>query len=433
MEIKSPNGRTVVLVEGCRIPFLRANTDYIDLTSYDMGRYAIEGLLSRSQIDPNFIDSVHMGTVISNLSTSNVAREAALGAGIPNHVPAFTVTQACISANRAITTGFDAILTGHADIIIAGGTESMSDIPIKFRKKFRQKLIESQRYRKFTDYFKFLKGLRFSDLLPEIPAIAEFSTRKTMGQDCDILAARLGVTRQEQDEYAVRSHLAAAKAQAEGLFSQEIEPVTIPPDFKIISNDNGIRADSSIEKLAKLRPAFVKPYGTLTAANSSFLTDGAAAVLIMTEERAKTLGYTPKAYIRTYTYSAQDPETELLLGPTYATSSLLKDSGLEIKDIDVFEFHEAFAAQIIANLKCLNSDQFAREHLGRDKKVGEIPMDKFNTMGGSLSIGHPFGATGARLITTAANRLIREDGTLALVAACAAGGMGNAMLLERYS
>ncbi|MFQ5584277.1 MAG: acetyl-CoA C-acyltransferase, partial [Calditrichia bacterium] len=158
----------------------------------------------------------------------------------------------------------------------------------------------------------------------------------------------------------------------------------------------------------------------------------AAAVLIMTEEKAKALGYTPKAYIRAYTYSAQDPETELLLGPTYATSSLLKDAGLEIKDIDVFEFHEAFAAQIIANLKCLNSDQFAKEHLGRDKKVGEIPMEKFNTMGGSLSIGHPFGATGARLLTTAANRLIREDGTLALVAACAAGGMGNALLLERY-
>jgi len=432
MNPKFQNSRNVVFVDGCRIPFLRSNTDYKDLSSYDLGRFALTALLNKTQIDPTLIDSVHMGTVISNISTSNVAREASLGSGIPNTVPAFTVTQACISANRAITTGMDLIQTGRADVVVAGGTESMSDIPIRFRKKFRQKLIESQKYRKFTDYFNLLKGLHFKDLLPEIPSIAEFSSGKTMGQDCDILAARLGVTRKEQDEYALRSHLTAAKAQENGILAEEIEPVLLPPKFELIRNDNGIRADSTLEKLEKLRPAFVKPYGTLTAANSSFLTDGAAAVLIMAEEKAKDLGYSPKAYLRNYAYSAQDPEHELLLGPTYATSKLLSDTRINLENIDVFEFHEAFAAQIVANLKCLDSNSFAKDNLNRSKKVGEIPMDKFNIHGGSLSIGHPFGATGARLVTTASNRLIRENGSLALVAACAAGGMGSVILIERY-
>jgi acetyl-CoA acetyltransferase family protein len=268
--------------------------------------------------------------------------------------------------------------------------------------------------------------------LPEIPAVAEYSTQKTMGQDGDILAARLGVSRKEQDEYAWRSHLAAAKAAEEGLFDQEIEPVMIPPSFKLIIEDNGVRGDSTLEKLQKLKPAFVKPYGTLTAGNSSFFTDGSAAVLLMSEEKAKSLGYKPKAHIRAYSYSAQDPQLELLMGPAYSTAKILDMTGMSLSDFDVFEFHEAFAAQILANLKMLNSDQFAKEKLGKEKRIGEIPTNKFNTMGGSLSLGHPFGATGARLVTTAANRLIREDGTFALIASCAAGGLGNAIILERY-
>jgi acetyl-CoA acetyltransferase family protein len=425
-------GRNVALVDGCRIPFLRANTDYKNLAAYDLGRLAIKAILDKTQIDPNVIDSIHMGTVISNLETSNVARESALGAGIQEDVPAFTVSQACISANRAITSGADLISSGQADVVIAGGTESMSDIPIKFRKKFRQKLIESQKYRSVTDYLKFLKGLHFSDLLPEIPAIAEFSTQKTMGQDCDILAARLGVTRKEQDEYAVRSHKLAAKAAEEGLFDSEIELIMLPPDFEIINKDNGVRGDSTLEKLQTLRPAFMKPYGTLTAGNSSFLTDGAAAVLLMSEKKAKALGYRAKALIQAYTYSAQDPRLELLLGPAYSISKILDMTAMSLSDFDVFEFHEAFAAQVLANLKMLNSVQFAKEKLGKSSKIGNIPLDKLNTMGGSLSIGHPFGATGARLLTTAANRLIQEDATYALIASCAAGGLGNAIVLERY-
>ncbi|MGZ3578681.1 MAG: acetyl-CoA C-acyltransferase [Syntrophales bacterium] len=431
MNASADHGRKVVLIDGCRIPFLRAGTGYRDLMSYDLGRLAIVALVKRTQVEPEKINRVIMGCVIANLATTNVAREAALGAGLPVNIPAFTVTMACISANLAITTGVDLIQTGQADIVIAGGTESLSDIPICYRKPMRKKLMETQKYKGLTDYLEFPKGIGLKDLLPEIPAIAEFSTGRTMGEDCDRLAARLSVTREEQDRYAVRSHLSAARATAEGILEGEIETVLVPPDFKPTDKDNGFRGDTSLEKMGSLKPAFVKKYGTVTAGNASFLTDGAAACLLMAEEVATSLGYKPKAWVRAYAYTAQDPFEELLLGPAYATPKCLEVAGLKLQDMDVFEFHEAFAGQILANLKCLASDEFARDKLGRSEKVGEVPLEKFNTLGGSLSLGHPFGATGARLVATAANRLIRENGTFALVASCAAGATGNAIILER--
>lgn len=431
MNPPADNGRKAVLIDGCRIPFLRSGTGYRNLMSYDLGRLAIRAIVKRTQIEPEKIDQVIMGCVIANLATTNVAREASLGAGLPVSIPAFTVTLACVSANVAITTGADLIRTNQADVVIAGGTESMSDIPICYRKPFRQKLMETQKYKGIKDYLEFPKGLGLKDLLPEIPAIAEFSTGRSMGEDCDRLAARLQVSREEQDHYAVRSHLAAARATNEGILSGEIETVLLPPDFQPLDKDNGFRGDTSFEKMSILKPAFVKKYGTVTPGNSSFLTDGAAAVLLMAEDVALSLGYTTKATVRAYAYTAQDPYEELLLGPAYATPKVLEMAGLNLSDMDVFEFHEAFAGQILANLKCLASGQFAREKLGRSEKVGEIPLEKFNTLGGSLSLGHPFGATGARLVTTAANRLIREDGTFALIASCAAGATGNAIILER--
>lgn len=431
MNSSADKGRKAVLIDGCRIPFLRSGTGYRNLMSYDLGRLAIRALVKRTQIEQEKINRVIMGCVIANLATTNIAREAALGAGLPFSIPAYTVTMACVSANVAITTSADLIRTNQADVVIAGGTESMSDIPICYRKPFRQKLIETQKYKGIKDYLEFPKGLGLKDLLPEIPAIAEFSTGRSMGEDCDRLSARLQVSREEQDHYAVRSHLAAARATNEGILSGEIETVLLPPDFQPLDKDNGFRGDTSFEKMSILKPAFVKKYGTVTPGNSSFLTDGAAAVLLMAEDIALSLGYKPKAAIRAYDYTAQDPYEELLLGPAYATPKVLEMAGLNLSDMDVFEFHEAFAGQILANLKCLASDQFAREKLGRSKKVGEVPLEKFNTLGGSLSLGHPFGATGARLVTTAANRLIREDGTFALIASCAAGATGNAIILER--
>ncbi len=401
--------------------------------AYDLGRMAISGLLARNDLDPATIDQVIMGTVIQEVKTSNVARESALGAGIPNTVPAHTVSMACISSNQAITSGMEMIRTGQAKIVLAGGTETMSDIPVRFKKKFRQKILDARKYKSPIEFLKFFKGLGIKDFLPELPSIAEFSTRETMGQSADRMAARFGVSRTDQDEFAMRSHHLAAKATEEGLLKQEVLETPVPPKFDLVSQDNGFRADTTMEKLGKLRPAFIKPHGTITAGNASFLTDGASASLIMDEQTALSLGLKPKAYLREYVYVSQDPGDELLLGPAYATPKVLDRMELSLADIDVFEVHEAFAGQVLAVLNALDSDEFAKKSLGKNQKVGQIPMDKMNTLGGSLSLGHPFGATGVRLVTTAANRLIREDGKYALVTACAAGGQGHAIILERYA
>lgn len=419
--------RKVVLVDGTRIPFLKANTSYKNLRSYDLARLALKGLLDKTQLSPHELQQVIAGTVISNFTTSNVARDALLGAGLPYTIPAFTVTMACISANQAITSGVDLIASGQKDVVIAGGTESLSDVPIRYKKKFRRKLMAAQ---KFTKPWQFLTFLNLKDWLPEIPRVAEFATNRTMGQDCERTVSRIGVTRREQDEYAIRSHHLAAEATEKGFLAQEISPISIEPKFQLIDKDNGFRGDSSMEKLQKLRPAFVKPHGTITAGNASFLTDGAAFVLLMEEEKARALGYEPKAIVKSYAYTAQSPHDELLLGPAYAIPKVLDQANLTLKDIDVFEIHEAFAGQVLAALKCLDSDTFAKENLGRSQKVGEIPMDKINTWGGSLSIGHPFGATGSRLVTCAANRLIHENKKFALIASCAAGALGHAMIIE---
>jgi acetyl-CoA acyltransferase len=399
--------------------------------SYQLGGFAIKGLLNKTGLDAEQVDTVIMGNVISNVKTPNVAREAALAAGIPNTTPCRTVSQACISANRAISDGCQEIMTGQADIVIAGGIDHTSDTPIQFPRKMRKKLFYAQKLKTLSDNIKFITSLRLSDFKPEQPAVAEYSTDRVMGQDCDIMAARSAVSREEQDEFAVRSHQLAAKAHEAGHLTKEMTEINIPPKFKTINRDNGVRGDSTIEKVARLRPAFDRKFGTLTAANSSFLTDGGSAVLLMSESKAKELGYKPKAEVIDFVFTGQSLDDELLLGPAYATSKLLKRQNMTLDDLDVIEFHEAFAGQILSNLRALESDDFAKENLGRDKAVGKVPMDKFNLWGGSLSIGHPFGATGGRLVTTTANRLIAEKGTYGLLAACAAGAHGHAMLIKR--
>ncbi len=423
--------RKVVLIEGNRTPFLKSGGPFIDLMSYQLGKEAIAGLLAKTGIDPKAIDQVVMGTVISNLRTSNVARESAISAGVPNSAPCHTVTQACISANRAIATAALEIMGGQADIVIAGGVDNTSDTPITFKKTMQKKLFGAQRLKTTGQFIKFATTLRPSDFAPDRPKVAEYTTNRVMGEDCDIMAARFGVTRAEQDAFAVRSHQLAFKAWEDGHLKKEVTSVEMAPKFLAINMDDGIRGKTTIEKVAKLRPAFDKKFGTLTAANSSFLTDGAAAVLLMSEEKALEMGFQPKAEIVDFVFTGQDLDTELLLGPTYAVAKLFKRNKLTFDDIDVVEFHEAFAGQILANIKALGDDEFAKEHLGLEKAVGEVPMERFNLWGGSLAIGHPFGATGARLMTTTANRLAHENGKLGLLAACAAGAHGHAMLLRK--
>ncbi|WP_234567581.1 thiolase family protein [Rhodohalobacter sp. 614A] len=429
---KSTKKKEVVFIDGGRTPFLRAQTAFKRFSAYDLGRLAIAGLISKTKLDGSHIGHIYYGNVIQDINTSNVARESSMAAGLPDSIPATTLSMACISSNVALTTAKNSILQGQIGAAIVGGVEIMSDIPIRFRKKFRQKLLETQKYKSPTDWLRFFKGLNPSDLLPEIPSISEFSTGETMGQSCDKMAAKYGVKREEQDAYALRSHQLAFKATEEGFLKDEILPVSVNNAETVVTQDNGIRPDSDMEKLGKLNPAFIKPHGTVTAGNSSFLTDGASAGLVMDKDFALKNGYEPKAVVRSYTYVAQRPDDELLIGPAFAIPKVLDEMNLTLDDIDVFEFHEAFAGQMLTVLKALDSEEFAKQRLNRKEKTGNIPYDKLNRWGGSLSIGHPFAATGVRLVTTAANRLIHENGRYAMIAACAAGGQGHAMIIERF-
>jgi acetyl-CoA acyltransferase len=421
---------SVVLIDGRRTAFLKLGTDYSQFSSYQLAASAILGLLRCCGLDGQYVDQVVMGTVIHNMQTANVAREAALTAGLPCSSPCHTVSQACISANQAICQAADSIRLGHAQVVVAGGTDCASDTPIVFRKAMRNKLMAAQKLRGLWEYLRFAMQIRPADFLPQRPAVAEHLTGRLMGEDCEMLAARFGITRAAQDEYAARSHHLADQATKAGQLQAQITSVGWPLASKAIAKDNGIRP-SSLETLAALKPAFVKHHGTITAANASFLTDGAAAVLLTSESRAHQLGLKPKAVIRDYLFTGQDLFEELLLGPAYAIARLLSRNRLTLDEIDVFELHEAFAGQVLANLTALGDDTFCRDKLGLPAAVGQLPLEKLNCWGGSLAIGHPFGATGARLVTTAANRLHHQKGRWAIVAACAAGAHGHAMLLER--
>jgi acetyl-CoA acyltransferase len=427
-----PGMKNIVFVEGVRTPFLQSSTDFKTMMPHELQRACFQELAHRTNFPKDEIEHVCVGTVIQEVKTSNVAREAALAAGYPKHIPAHTVTMACISSNQAITTCMGLLYAGEAETAVAGGVESMSDVPIRFPKKTRQAFLQVPKAKTLPKKISvFSKILNPKNLVtPELPAVAEFSTGETMGHFGDRLAASFNITRKESDEYAIRTHAMAKKAQDEGKL-KDVFPTFVPGKDKPVEKDNGIRV-STMEQMGKLRPVFVKPHGTVTAANASFLTDGASASLLMTEEKAKQMGVKPKAFLRDFIYTGHNPKEELLLGPAHAIPRLLKRVGLTLADIDVFEIHEAFAGQMLAVLKAMDSDFFCKEYLGMSQKLGLVPIEKTNMWGGSVSLGHPFGATGVRLVSHAAGRLEAENGKYAMVAACAAGGLGHAMIVERY-
>ncbi|CAP27112.2 Protein CBG06885 [Caenorhabditis briggsae] len=430
----------IVLVDAVRTPFVVSGTVFKDLMAVDLQKEAIKALVEKTNLPYDKLDHIICGTVIQECKTSNIAREAALLAGIPDNIPAHTVTLACISSNVAITQGMGMLATGNANAIIAGGVELLSDVPIRYNRKARKAMLGMNKAKDVGSKLKIGGEIAKNLLSPELPAVAEFSTGETMGHSGDRLAAAFNVSRREQDEFAIRSHTLASEAAKNGKFTDIIPVFLDGKKPKTIKEDNGIRV-STIEKLSTLKPAFVKPHGTVTAANASYLTDGASAALIMTEEYALANGFKPKAYLRDYLYVAQvgsiyfdfqDPKDQLLLSPAYVIPKLLDKAGLGLKDVDVFEIHEAFAGQVLANLNAMDSDYFCKDHMKRAGKFGRVPMDKLNLWGGSLSIGHPFGATGVRLAAHSAHRLKEEKGQYAVIAACAAGGHGVGMLLEAY-
>jgi len=423
--------RRVVVVDGCRTPFCRSGTAFTDLKSYDLGRMAVSGLLHRTAIDPEVVDLMVMGTVISDPATSNLGREVVLASQLPDSCPAYTVSVACVSSLQSFLDAARAIATGGADVAIAAGAETLSDAPIRYRRSVRKRLIKAQKARGPGDYVALLKGLGPSDLLPEPVALAEFSTGEIMGENCERLAKRYEITREAQDAYSARSHQRAAAATADGALGAQIVPAFVPPKGTVVREDNGIRADSTMESLAKLRPAFDRRFGTITAGNSSFLTDGGAAVLLASEEAARKLGLEPVATLRSAAVAALDPLEELLLGPALTLPRALDAAGLELPDVEVVELHEAFAAQVLAVMQLLDDSEWCSERLGRDTPVGAIELDRLNTWGGSLSVGHPFGATGARLITNCCQRMVQENAGFGTVAACAAGAVGIGLVFER--
>lgn len=431
MGARKLNGRTVVVVGGCRTPFLRSGTGYADLMAYELGAMALSGLLQRYRIDPAIVDRVILGTVLGEPRTTNLAREAALACGIPPSCPAFTVTAACASSNVAIQSAVEAIACGAADVVVAGGAETLSDVPIRFGREVRKRMIQSQKAKGVLDYVRLLQGLSLKDLVPDTPAIAEFSTGLTMGQSAERLAKGLGLTRREQDIWALKSHQKAATATEAGLYRGQVVPARVPPSFAAIEADNGVRGDTTLEKLSSLPPAFDRNFGTVTAGNSSFLTDGAAACLLMSAEKAEELGVSPLARVVSMSLVAMDPLEELLLGPTASVPEALDAADAPLGEVGVWEVHEAFAAPALALLKLLADKTWCRERLGRKEALGKIDPKKVNAWGGSLALGHPFGATGARLVTTCVERMEHEGAELGVVTTCAAGALGHAMVLAR--
>jgi acetyl-CoA acyltransferase len=428
---ESRPGRRVAVVAGVRTPFVKSGTAFRDVSAVALARHAARELLFRSEIDGRQVDEVIFSQVVPSVLAPNVAREVSLLPQLLPSVPAYTLNRACASSAQAINNAADQIALGHADTILAGGVESLSDIPILHSRRFSRVLVDASRAKSVGGRVAAFGRTRPRDLVPVTPAIAEPSTGETMGQSAEKMAKENGISREAQDEVALRSHQRAAAATADGRLPAEIAPWFGGAGMdQPIASDNGIRGDSSLEALAALRPVFDRKYGSVTAGNSSPLTDGAAAVLLMAEEKAAALGYTPLAFLRSYAVAAVDPGWQLLMGPVYAVPKALDRAGLTWRDIGLFEIHEAFAAQVLSNVQAWGSQAWA-DRLGLAAPIGEVDWDRTNVMGGSIAIGHPFAATGARLVTTLANEMRRRDVQYGLVSICAQGGMGYAMVLER--
>ncbi|MCA9592122.1 MAG: acetyl-CoA C-acyltransferase FadI [Myxococcales bacterium] len=424
------NGRRVAIVAGLRTPFVKMGSAYKDLSALDLGEQVVTELLQRSGVAVSEVQQVVYGQVVPSLTGPNIAREIVLATGMPRDIEAYSVSRACATSYQSTVNVAESIMAGAIDCGISGGADSASDVPIAVSKKLAEALIAASRARSLGERLKAFSGLKPKDLVPVPPALKEMSTGLTMGESAEKMAKENHISRAAQDEFAHRSHSLAAAAWADGRFEKEVMHVFVPPKYQACSEDNLVRKDSTIESYQKLRPAFDRKHGTITAGNSSPLTDGASALLLMSEEKAKAGGFDVLGFIRSYAFAALDPAGQMLMGPSYATPLALERAGLKLKDLDLVDMHEAFAAQVLSNTQAFESDTFAKEHLGREKKIGEVDWDKFNVMGGSISLGHPFAATGARQITQTLNELRRRGGELALCTACAAGGLGAAMILE---
>lgn len=426
------NRRRVAIVDGLRTPFMKAGTVYKDMTTLDVAAACVTELVARSPVGHEQIDQIVFGAVVADIAGPNIAREVAMRCNFPASTDAYSVSRACATSTQAIVSGTQTILTGDADIVIAGGADTLSKPPILYNERVVDALMAASSARDLPSKVRAFASVRPGDLAPRPPALADISSGLTMGDAAEKMARENGIDREAQDEYALESHQKAVEAWEKGVFDDEVMSLPVPPRYKETATRDGIpRPETSLAKLAGLKPAFDRKYGTVTAGNSSPLTDGAASVMLMEEKTAERLGLVPKAFVRSWGFAGLDPSWQMLMGPAFATPIALDRAGMAIDDIDVIDMHEAFAAQVLSNLQAFASDEWAREHLGRDDAVGEIPREKLNLYGGSISLGHPFAATGARQALTMANELVRRDAGTALITQCAAGGLGAALILER--
>jgi acetyl-CoA acyltransferase len=427
-----PDNQRVAIVAGLRTPFAKQSSAYKNLSALDLGIAVVAELVARVGIDPKAIEQVVYGQVLPSIAAPNIAREIVLATGMPRSIEAFSVSRACATGYQSTVSVAEAIAAGTITAGISGGADSSSDVPITVSKKLSAALLEASKAKTPLDQLKVFTKLSPKDLVPVPPAIVEFSTGLSMGESAEKMAKENGIARADQDRVAHESHTKATKAWADGALAGEVMQMYVPDGkgTKAFVEDNLVRKDSQLESYAKLKPAFDKKYGTVTAGNSSPLTDGASALLLMREDKAKALGLDVLGYLRSYAFAALDPRGQLLMGPSYATPLALDRAGLTLKDIDVLDMHEAFAAQILSNTQAFESKKFAETQLGRSEPIGEIDWSKFNPTGGSIAIGHPFAATGGRQITQTLRELKRRGKQLGLVTACAAGGLGAAMVLE---
>jgi acetyl-CoA acyltransferase len=421
----------VAIVAGLRTAFQKQGSGFRRMSTVDLATAVVNELVQRSELSPKEITLCVYGQVVPTLDWLNIAREVVLRSSLPNDVEAYSVSRACATSIQAMTSAAEAILAGQHDVAIVGGADSMSDVPLGVSRRLRDALLAAQKGRTPLEKLGALRGLSARDLVPPIPGFSrEPTTGEQMGEAAEKMAKENGISRQWQDEIALASHANAARAWADGTYAAEVMHVIPPPYEGAVAVDNIVRSDATLDALARLKPAFDRKHGTITAGNASPLTDGASALLLMRESKARALGYKPLGFLRSWAYAAVDPAWQLLMGPVFAAPRALDRAGLTLKQMSLIDMHEAFAAQVASNIQALESDAFGREKLGRSGAVGEIDRTKLNVNGGSIAIGHPFGATGGRMVLSSLRELNRRGGEHALLTLCAAGGLGAAVVLE---
>lgn len=422
-------GDRIAIVGGARSPFAKSWSTLNDVDPVELSTQVARELIFRLDLKPETIDHFVWGTVVAVPRSPNIAREVAMNLGMYT-TPGFSVTRACATGFQSVATAAEMIGSGHAEVVIAGGVDVLSHAPVTYRKNVIDTLQKAQKA-KGAALVKTLAGFNPLHLFPSPPALTERYTGLTMGQHAELMAQNFDISREDQDAFSIASHQKAAAAVDAGHISKDIVPIRTPKGM--VTEDNLIRRSMDPAKIAKLRPVFDKKNGTITAASSSPLTDGAAAVVVMKESKARELGLTPLGYVRSWDFPAIDPRENMLLGNVHSIPGALDRAGVTLDDIDLVDIHEAFAAQVLSNVRLLDNATYMSEEMGRSTVVGEVDPDKLNVWGGSIAYGHPFAATGGRMITMMLNALQERDGELALTSACAAGGLGVAMVLERAS